>query len=234
MNDQGWVCIGDGERDDTKADPSVEGGEVRTILSSSHPSFTNEALNACSFEVDKVNLLGRTCDSPALSVAVAKNLTPHLPPKCRLAKAWKLLYNVSQHGLSMTTMFRCCKGQRPCIVAIRDTEDHVFGAYISDPLEPSPSYYGSGECFLWRTEGHPDQGSPRVVKYGWSGLNRYFILCEPDYIAFGGGEGKYGLWIDAEFDRGISQACTTFNNRPLAGPQEEFHCLEFEVWGIEP
>jgi hypothetical protein len=34
---------------------------------------------------------------------------------------------------------------------VRDSSDGaVFGAYLTDPPHPSPHFYGTGECFLWR------------------------------------------------------------------------------------
>lgn len=31
-----------------------------------------------------------------------------------------------------------------------DIRPQIFGAYLSDPPYPSTSFYGNGECFLWR------------------------------------------------------------------------------------
>ncbi|KAJ9060982.1 oxidation resistance protein 1, variant 2 [Entomophthora muscae] len=220
------------QKNTTSSTPTA--GDPSQFRSASLPVYSNSQkphFNRPSLDMPTIRLEGRDCDSTALTVSIADKLSYHLPSRYRLAKSWNLLYNIDQHGLSMSTMFRRCKDQGPCIIAIRDSENQVFGAYISDPLEPSPSYYGSGESFLWRADNNSDDNT-QITKYEWSGLNRYIILCEPEYISIGGGDGKYGLWLDNEFDRGISQTCNTFYNQPLAGPQEEFQCIEFEVWGI--
>ncbi len=50
-------------------------------------------------------------------------------------------------------------------------------------------------------------------------------------MAVGCGEAKFGLWLDAQFDKGQSSAVPTFDNDPLAG-QESFECVTFELWGL--
>ncbi|KAJ1929567.1 oxidation resistance protein 1 [Tieghemiomyces parasiticus] len=191
-----------------------------------------------------LTLQGRRPDSDVvLTQTVARQLQPSLPVRLRLASTWKLLYSTSQHGISMATLFRQVQRKGPCILAIRDTQDNVFGAFLSDPLQPHPSYYGSGECFLWKavadtttaattpssstTSGSGSAASGNdgalarltdVRVYKWKNTNEYFILTEPDFIAVGGGDGRFGLWLDGEFDQGHSATCPTFQNEPLCTP----------------
>ncbi|KAF8531680.1 hypothetical protein JB92DRAFT_2691114 [Gautieria morchelliformis] len=49
--------------------------------------------------------------------------------------------------------------------------------------------------FLWKTVTHCEQESVEVFK--WTGKNDYVSMCEGTFISFGGGEGKYGLYLDA-------------------------------------
>ena len=44
-------------------------------------------------------------------------------------------------------------GPPPLIV--RDQQGHTFGGFASEPWHPSPSYYGNGECFLFKAQ--PEQ-----------------------------------------------------------------------------
>lgn len=42
------------------------------------------------------------------------------------------------------------------------------------------------------------------------------VLSEPGFIGLGGGDGKFGLWIHSDLERGHSARCATFENEPLA------------------
>ena len=41
------------------------------------------------------------------------------------------------------------KDHCPIILTIKDLDGWVFGAYLSDPLHTSKTFYGSGESFLF-------------------------------------------------------------------------------------
>lgn len=57
----------------------------------------------------------------------------------------------------------------------------------------------------------------KVVQFWrWSGKNDYMVLSEPGFIGLGGGDGKFGLWIHSDLERGHSARCATFENEPLA------------------
>ncbi len=47
-------------------------------------------------------------------------------------------------------------------------------------------------------------------------------------------DGKYGLWLDDVFEKGISASCPTFGNEPLSDDGTKFDVLGVEVWGIGP
>ncbi|KAG8975287.1 oxidation resistance protein 1 [Tulasnella sp. 425] len=100
-----------------------------------------------------------------------------------------------------------------------------FGVWLGTGLKCNEgSYYGSGESFLWKTVG-PDPtshlGRPSGVKvFKWTGRNDYVALCESDYLSFGGGDGKYGLYVDASFVDGTSERCDTFANETLCGDRD--------------
>ena len=49
----------------------------------------------------------------------------------------------------------------------------------------------------------------------------------------GGGEGRYGLWLDDSLEKGISERCRTFGNEPLSdGVRGRFEVAGVEVWRI--
>ncbi|WFD20380.1 hypothetical protein MCAP1_002624 [Malassezia caprae] len=121
--------------------------------------------------------------------------------------------------------------------AIRDTNNNVFGAFVNEPLHICSHYYGSGECFLWKTvqrrlpvppsatdgdasqydDLHPDLA---IEVFRWTGKNDYMVLSESDYLSVGGGDGRYGLWLDEKLDKGLSAKCPAFHNEVLCNAQE--------------
>jgi len=119
---------------------------------------------------------------------------------------------------------------------MRDADDLCFGAWVADGIrEGHGSYIGSGESFLWKAHGD----GVRVFK--WTGKNDYVALCEPESISFGGGDGRYGLYLDETLYEGSSARCPTFDNDPLcaseprqAGGTATFECVGLEVWGVGP
>ncbi|KAI8382372.1 TLDc domain-containing protein [Blakeslea trispora] len=139
-----------------------------------------------------------------------------------------LLYSLDQHGISLSSLYRLVKSNKgPCVFAIKDADDNVFGAFLNESLKPGSRYYGTGECFLWKWNALQS----RVDAYHWTGKNEYMILSDVDFIAIGGGEGVFGLWINSELEKGYSQTCPTFDNEMLS-PHPEFECVELEVWGF--
>ncbi|KAF9321627.1 oxidation resistance protein 1 [Podila horticola] len=301
-----------------------------------------------------LQLLERSEDTdPVLDVDVAHQIRLELPRKLRNATKWNLVYSSDQHGISMTTLYHRCRGKGPMILAVKDSYDCVFGAFINEELKPNLSYYGTGECFLWNvttlsspkvpaspsfgpsplpspsplqlsstitTPGtgrspspsaspFPGNNASRAAQIGenrrqdllqamsdrlsvgarspspsplspftthsqhapsspsyspslrpvtsssmstptgapsttpppssgtsvpvvsiprrkkkqkvvqfwkWSGKNDYMVLSEPGFIGLGGGDGKFGLWIHSDLERGHSARCATYENEPLA------------------
>ena len=52
-------------------------------------------------------------------------------------------------------------------------------------------------------------------------------------MSVGGGDGKYGLWLNEVLERGVSSAgCLTFGNEALSEEGEKFEVVGVEVWAI--
>jgi len=187
-----------------------------------------------------VELTGRRdSTTPVLTSYLADKLRTHLPALPRLAKSWSLLYSLDQHGVSLQTFYaRCAVRVAGTLIAIRDSEDRIFGAWTSEQVRMSPgAYYGSGDSFVWKRVAHREQDFVEVFK--WTGKNDYVALCEAAFISFGGGEGKYGLYLDANLIDGSSARCPTFDNAVLcAAPGYDenktasFECVGVECWGV--
>jgi len=118
---------------------------------------------------------------------------------------------------------------------MKDSGDAIFGVWMGEGVRLGKgSYYGSGESFLWRyIDGHLD-----VFK--WTGKNEYVALCEPKFLSFGGGDSRYGLYLDDTLLDGSSARCPTFENEPLCSPGSKtggsvmFECVGLEVWAVGP
>ena len=78
------------------------------------------------------------------------------------------------------------------------------------------------------------------------------IFCQPDFLSMGGGDGRYGLWLDDALENGQSQPSETFGNEGLSeegnddvvgngdgggagggrGGRGRFEVLGVEIWYI--
>jgi len=136
-----------------------------------------------------------------------------------------LLYNTASHGTSLNTLYSRIEGHSPLIFVVQDTVNHLFGAFVMDPIKQKrKAFTSTGESFLFALQ-------PRGKIFPWSGVNAFYILATAESIAFGCGDKGYGLWLDGDLLKGSSVACETFSNEPL-GSSEFFDCLAVEVWGV--
>ncbi|KAI8988972.1 TLDc domain-containing protein, partial [Pilobolus umbonatus] len=149
----------------------------------------------------------------------------------RIAPKWRLLYSLDQHGVSLHNLYSLMKRyEGPCMMIIKDADNQLFGAYLSDTLTQQTSFYGTGECFLWKLN-KMEASCPKIKVYPWTGKNDYMILSDSDFIAIGGGQGKFGLWLNSELEKGYSNTCPTFDNDCLT-LKPDFECIEMEIWGF--
>jgi hypothetical protein len=92
-----------------------------------------------------------------LTCTLAEEIRLLVPPRLQLVDTWTLAYSLERDGSSLATLYENCRqfssrSQRAgYVLVIRDTSGGaLFGAYLTDPPHPSPHFYGTGECFLWR------------------------------------------------------------------------------------
>lgn len=60
-------------------------------------------------------------------------------------------------------------------------------------------------------------------------MNDYMIYSNHDFFAIGGGQGKFGLWLNSDLMHGYTQPCITFNNTNLCR-KSAFNCIALEIW----
>ncbi|KAK0713834.1 hypothetical protein B0T26DRAFT_678117 [Lasiosphaeria miniovina] len=206
-----------------------------------------------------------TPEARLLTTAIAEEVRIMVPTRLSIGDEWNLVYSLDQDGASLATLYEKCaayQGRRVgFVLVVKDCEGGIFGAYLSDYPHPAPSYFGTGECFLWRASvlaslppppstdtshltartttiaAAPSLGlysslSIRFKAFPYSGVNEYYILCESHFLSVGAGDGKYGLWLDGSLERGRSSMCPTFGNERLSDEGEKFGVLGVEMWVI--
>lgn len=70
----------------------------------------------------------------------------------------------------------------------------------------------------------------RFNAFPYTGENDFTIFCQQGFLSVGGGDGKYGLWIDDSLAKGVSSPCPTFGNENLSDEGEKFRVLGLEMW----
>ncbi|KAI9205376.1 TLD-domain-containing protein [Polychytrium aggregatum] len=222
--------------------PSAQGAGSAslTLAPSPRPSIPVRRFTLPTAATTSIELVSSRSSKPGdfeqiLTARLAEMIQPFLPPLPQQARQWKLLYNLQDDGASLTTLFSSGENPDegppyPILLVIQDDDGGVFGAFSNVPLKRvKRGYYGNGACFLWRYNHAVDTMS----LYLSTGLNEYYILSESGAnIAFGGGNGKFGLWLDEDLYRGHSSSCPTYNNEPLA-QHPDFYCHNVEVWTFE-
>ncbi|BFZ20909.1 hypothetical protein BsWGS_23945 [Bradybaena similaris] len=148
-----------------------------------------------------------------------------LPRNMSVGYNWELVYGTHKHGYSLHNLYMRTEdvdNDAPVLLFITDTYGSVFGAYLSNTIRPSDTFYGSGATFLFTFY-------PSFKKFPWQGCNQFFMHGTKDFFAVGAGEGMFGLWLDGDLNKGRSHSCTTFSNDVLA-KEEDFSILQLEVW----
>ncbi|XP_034553794.1 oxidation resistance protein 1a isoform X2 [Notolabrus celidotus] len=163
--------------------------------------------------------------SDLLEADQIEKLAKNLPPRT-IGYPWTLAFGTTKHGMSIKTLYRAMQGQdTPVLMVIKDSDGQVFGALASEPFKISDGFYGTGETFLFTF-------NPEFEVFKWTGDNMFFIKGDMDSLAFGGGSGEFGLWLDGDLYHGRSHSCKTFGN-PMLSKKEDFYVQDIEIWAFE-
>ncbi|XP_030645613.1 oxidation resistance protein 1b [Chanos chanos] len=152
-------------------------------------------------------------------------LAKNLPPRT-IGYPWTLAFSTCKHGMSIKSLYRAMQGlDSPVLMVIKDSDGQLFGALASEPFKVSEGFYGTGETFLFSF-------CPDFEVFKWTGDNMFFIKGDMDSLAFGGGGGEFGLWLDGDLYHGRSHSCKTFGN-PMLSKKEDFFVQNIEIWAFE-
>ncbi|XP_050085007.1 uncharacterized protein LOC126570930 isoform X3 [Anopheles aquasalis] len=199
----------------------LDGCEVLSMSTDDYRKATLFASGSFDQDFQIPDLIGQT---EILSEEHREKLCAHLPARAE-GYSWSLVFSTSLHGFSLNSLYRKMhKLESPILIVIEDTEHNVFGALTSCSLHVSDHFYGTGESLLYKF-------NPHFKVFHWSGENLYFIKGNPESLAIGAGDGKFGLWLDGDLNQGRSQHCSTYSNEPLA-PQEDFVIKTLECWAF--
>eukprot|EP01121_Diplochlamys_sp_Union-15-3_P000017 TRINITY_DN10011_c0_g1_i1.p1 TRINITY_DN10011_c0_g1~~TRINITY_DN10011_c0_g1_i1.p1 ORF type:complete len:228 (-),score=52.68 TRINITY_DN10011_c0_g1_i1:64-711(-) len=199
----------------------LEKWESKEVKPKSQPETVKKEPAKDLIDEHPISLLGGL--SMILKEEDVKSLRRSIPASLSL-KDWKLLYSTTSHGLSINTLYLKTKNCGPSLLLVEDSKGHVFGAFVTDSWRVEKFYYGGGETFLFKLR-------PSFKKFMWTGENNFFINSRSDCLAVGGGEGKFGLWINEDLTQGSSYPCQTFSNESL-GSSEEFEVSFLEIWAF--
>lgn len=88
-----------------------------------------------------------------------------------------------------------------------------------------------------KTNGHQSGTSTpgdriRFKAFPYTGENDFTIFCQQEFLSLGAGDGHYGLWVDGNLGKGVSQTCPTYGNEALSDEGIKFDVLGVEVWYV--
>ncbi|CAF1378998.1 unnamed protein product [Adineta steineri] len=138
---------------------------------------------------------------------------------------WNMIFSTETNGFSLNQLYRRSMevdSDAPALLIVKDVEQNMFGAYISQQLMISEGFYGTGESFLFTFY-------PKFQVFHWTGNNQFFVKGDVKTLGIGSGEGTYGLWLDADLYHGRTCPSKTFNNVRLSS-KEDFIIASVEVW----
>ncbi|XP_073155613.1 uncharacterized protein [Henckelia pumila] len=142
-------------------------------------------------------------------------------------RKWMLLYSTWRHGISLSTLYRrSMLWPGLSLLVVGDRNGAVFGGLVEAPLRPinKRKYQGTNDSFVFTDT----SGQPLIFRP--TGINRYFTLCNSEYLALGGGS-HFALYLDGDLLNGSSSSSETYGN-PCLSHSQDFEVKEIELWGF--
>jgi hypothetical protein len=147
----------------SRPSPSTTSSEVFTPRRTASP-FQPPPLTPLTLSIPKSPDL---LQQQLLTRALAEEIRLLVPPRLQLAETWRLAYSLDRDGASLSTLYENCaefahrSPRAGYVLVIRDSspQSSVFGAYMTDAPHPDSQFFGTGECFLWRSSVLPPPAS---------------------------------------------------------------------------
>lgn len=82
-------------------------------------------------------------------------------PELERHKTLRAVYSTEIFGFGIEILFSHCRSTSPSLTVVESTDGAIFGAFCSDPWQPSRTVYGNGQCFLFRLK-------PSATVFRWA------------------------------------------------------------------
>lgn len=203
---------------------AVEAEAGRTANRATIAKLGKQHLSMCSVDFNVMcPMIG---DSELMDKDERMYLSRMLPQKLD-CNTWVLVFSTSTHGFSLRNMMRKLQTLNgSLLLVLSDLTGNVFGAFLSGMPAISEHFEGTGETFLFTLK-------PELRTFNWTGENNFFYRCDNSCLVVGSSQGKFGLWLDRDLNKGRSQPCATFDSDHLTGVSEDFTLSTLECWAFE-
>jgi hypothetical protein len=137
------------------------------------------------------------------------------------------IFSLSQDGTALKTLYKKCEGIKNSILVIKDNEKNIFGAFASDILDPSATFTGSVDSFLFTF-----YKEEKIHVYKATHINDNFMYCDFEKICFGNSGDNFSLALTNSLLDGTTTTTDTYKNKPLNGGNE-FTVVNVEILGFK-
>ena len=99
--------------------------------------------------LNKFSIILCLLHSVPLIASLHFQLTRKLPSRT-VGHSWELIYSTTIHGISLSTLYRNFNAyDTPVLIVVKDENQKVFGAFMSEQPKISEGFYGTGESMLY-------------------------------------------------------------------------------------
>eukprot|EP01052_Picozoa_sp_SAG31_P018556 SAG31_NODE_1319_length_8817_cov_1.857077_2_plen_230_part_00 len=150
-----------------------------------------------------------------------------LPPVLQVYE-WRLLYQLSRHGASLSNLLRHAARAAPSLLIIRTLEKNtVVGGLAVRPWKTDGCWTGTGQSFVFTFAGG-------FHCYKWSRVGNLFQMSSQEALAIGG-DGGYAIRVDNALLQVTCAQCDTFGNPNLLGADGVTvqTVAELELWTFD-
>ena len=127
----------------------------------------------------------------------------------------------------MKSLYKKCEGIKYSLLIIKDKEKNIFGAFATDVLDPSGTFTGTVDSFLYTF-----YQEEKIHIYKATQLNDNFIFCDFEQICFGNSDDKFSLALKNNLLDGYTAMTDTYKNKPLNGG-DKFTIVNLEIYGFK-
>ena len=198
-----------------KENLKFRGPDLTPELGQNHPRQKAKRTRSKSFRLDG--------SSNILTPAEIDTLRVNLPIREKQLP-WHLIYSMREHGVSLDTLYSKCEKKKPLIMIVQAHDKTRFGAFLSQGLYKSGSFYGSAESFVFTFH-------PLLAVYKSSGKNNYYTIASDHDISIGNSEIGAAIYLGDKMEKGFSDNCDTFAS-PRLTTKSPYKVYDVEIWAI--